>query len=209
MRIRSILARFLSQPRSWFRAVSERDRLEAEMDAELSDHLARLTEDLIRAGKSPAEAARNARIALGAIMVNKEEMRASLGLRWWDELGADLRYAVRLLRKSPGFTAIAVGSLALGIGANTAIFTVAQHMLLDKLNAAHPDQLRMFYWSEPKDGIVNEMWGWWDDLPGSGQVGTSFSFPAYEQMRRDNRSLADVFAFKPYGRMTVTIGGEA
>jgi predicted permease len=179
------------------------------MDAELADHLGRLTEDLIRAGKSPAEAARNARIALGAVMVNKEEMRASLGLRWWDELGADLRFAMRLLRKSPGFTAIAVGSLALGIGANTAIFTVAQHMLLDKLNVAHADELRMFYWSEPKDGIVQEFWGFFDDLPGGGQVSTSFSYPVYEQMRRENRSLADVFAFKPYGRMTVTIGGEA
>ncbi|MGB6691075.1 MAG: ABC transporter permease, partial [Terracidiphilus sp.] len=209
MSLRSTIARFVARPRTWLRAVARRNRLEAEMDTELADHLGRLTEDLIRAGKSPAEAARKARIALGAIMVNKEEMRASLGLRWWDELGADLRYAMRLLRKSPGFTAIAVGSLALGIGANTAIFTVAQHMLLDKLSVAHADELRMFYWSEPKDGIVQEFWGFFDDLPGGGQVSTSFSYPVYEQMRRENRSLADVFAFKPYGRMTVTIGGEA
>jgi predicted permease len=207
--LRSSIARLLSRPFSWFRAVSERDRLEAEMDAELADHVARLTADLIRAGHLPADAARRARIALGPALAHKEEMRASLGLRWWDELGADLRYAMRLLRKSPGFTAIAVGSLALGIGANTAIFTVAQHMLLDKLNVAHPDALKMFYWSEPKNGIVEEMWGWWDDLPGSGQMSTSFSYPVYEQMRRGNKSLADVFAFKPYGRMTVTIGGEA
>ena len=57
---------------------------------------------------------------------------------------------MRMLRKSPGFTAIAVGSLALGIGANTAIFTVAQHMLLDRLDVPHPEQLRMFYLTDPR-----------------------------------------------------------
>jgi len=195
--------------RSWFRAAARRERLEAEMEAELADHLARLTDDLIRRGHSPGDAARRARVALGPALIHKEQMRASLGLRWGDELAADLRYAVRLLRKSPGFTAIAVGSLALGIGANTTIFTVAQHMLLDRLSVPHADELRMFYWSQPKNGIVEDFWGFWDDLPDGGQVGTSFSYPVYEQMRRENRSLADVFAFKPYGRMTLTIGGEA
>lgn len=209
MSVRRLIGRMVTQVRSWFRAVSKRDRLEAEMDAELRDHVARLTDDLIRAGHSPSEAARRARVALGTTLTHKEGMRASLGLRWWDTTLADLRYAFRLLRKSPGFTAIAIGSLALGIGANTAIFTVAQHMLLDKLNVAHPDGLRMFYWSEPKDGIVEEMWGWWDELPDGGEVGTSFSYPVYQQMRRENKSLADVFAFKPFGRMTVTIHGDA
>ena len=61
-------------------------------------------------------------------------------------------------------------------------------MLLDRLDVPHPEQLRMFYWSEPKEGIVQEMWGWWDDLPGGGQVSTSFSYPVYEQMRRRRTS---------------------
>ncbi len=195
--------------RSWMRAMTARRRLEAEMEAELTNHIEARTADLIRAGHTPDEAARRARVELGPALMHKENMRASLGLRWIDELVADVRYAMRMLRKSPGFTAIAVGSLALGIGANTAIFTVAQHMLLDRLDVPHPEQLKMFYWSEPKEGIVQEMWGWWDDLPGGGQVSTSFSYPVYEQMRRANKSLADVFAFRPYGRMTVTIGGQA
>jgi len=109
------------------------------MDAELADHLARLTDDLVRAGHSPAEAARRARVALGAIMVNKEGMRASLGLRWWDEVAADLRYAMRLLRRSPGFTAIATLSLALAIGANTTIFSVAKEVMYDRLGVPHPE----------------------------------------------------------------------
>ena len=203
------LAQLRSQLRSWMRSVVRRNSLEASMDAELAHHLESLAADLIRAGQSPAEASRQARIALGSTLTTKEGMRASLGLRWWDQFWADLRYALRILRKSPGFTAIAVGSLALGIGANTAIFTVAQHMLLDRLNVPNPEQLRMFYLSEPRDGVVNEMWGWWDDLPGGGQVTTSFTYPVYEQMRRQNRALADVMAFKPYGRMTVTVRGQA
>ncbi|HZP07295.1 MAG TPA: ABC transporter permease [Terracidiphilus sp.] len=209
MSLRSFVGRNLHKLLSWCRAAFRRDHLEDRMDAELACHLELLTHDLTQSGFSPEEAARRARIALGPMLKHKEEMRASLGLRLLDQLWADLRYALRILRKSPGFTAVAITSLALGIGANTAIFTVAQHMLLDRLNVPHPEQLRMFYWSEPREGIVSSMWGFWDDLPGGGQVSTSFSYPVYEQLRHQNRSLADVMAFKPYGRMTVTIRGEA
>jgi len=195
--------------RSRVRSMIQRGRLEAEMEAELAHHLEARTADLIRTGCEPGDAARRARIELGSPLMQKENMRASVGLRWIDELAADLRYAVRMLRKSPGFTAIAVGSLALGIGANTAIFTVAQHMLLDRLDVSHPEQLRMFYLNEPRDGVVEDMWGWWDDLPGGEHVSKSLTYPVYEQLRSQNKSLADVMAFKPYGRMTVTIRGQA
>lgn len=209
MSLRNISAQMISQLRSWFRAIFCRNELEERMESELACHLENLTHDLIQSGFSPDEAARRARIALGPMLKYKEEMRASLGLRWWDQLWADIRYAFRILRKSPGFTSVAITSLALGIGANTAIFTVAQHMLLDRLNVSHPEQLRMFYWSESKEGIVHEMWGWWDDHPGGASVSTSFSYPVYEQLRRQNQALADVMAFKPYGRMTVRIQGQA
>jgi predicted permease len=179
------------------------------MDSELEGHLELLTRDLEQSGFSPEEAARRARIAFGPVLKHKEQMRASLGLRWWDDLTADLRYAIRLLVKNPGFAVIAVGSLALGIGANTALFTVAQHTLLDRLSVPHPEQLRMFYWSEPRNGVVQHLWGWWEDLPDGGQVGTSFSYPVYEQMRRENRTLSDVFAVKNLGRMTATVHGQA
>src|ERR1700689_4721871 len=101
MSLRSFFARIIEPPKSWLRAVVRRNRLEAEMEAELASHLDALTADLIRAGNSPQEAARRARVALGAAIVHKENMRASLGLRWWDEFWTDLRYGVRKLRKSP------------------------------------------------------------------------------------------------------------
>src|ERR1700722_839988 len=146
MNLRLVFARMVNQLRSWTRAVAGRDRLEEEMEAELACHLENLTADLVRAGHSPAEAARRARVALGPMLVHKEEMRASLGLRWWDELLADMKYGLRMLRKSPGFTAIAAGSLALAIGANTAIFSIAKSLFYDRLGVPHAEQLRMLQW---------------------------------------------------------------
>jgi hypothetical protein len=115
------------------------------MDEELAFHLESYTQELIRRGLASEEAARRARLELGGITTQKEHMRASLGLRLWDDLRADLRYAVRMLAKSPGFTAVAIGSLALGIGANTAIFTLAKQVLFDRLAVPHPEQLVLFH----------------------------------------------------------------
>src|ERR1700689_465256 len=95
--LRRFFYRISSEMHSWLRAVTRRDRLEAEMEAELASHLESLTADLVRAGFSPAEARRRARIALGSTVVHKDEMRASLGLRIVDEFAADLRYAYRRL----------------------------------------------------------------------------------------------------------------
>jgi predicted permease len=178
------------------------------MQSELAHHLECMTADLVRAGLPPAEAARRARIALGSPLQQKEEMRASLGLRWWDELRSDAHYGLRLLRKSPGFTAIAAGSLALAIGANTTIFSIGKLMLYDRLSLPHPEQLRLFRWAGDKNVAVHSMWGEWDDNP-SGIISSAFSYPAFEQLRRDNRALGDIFAFKGAGRLNATINGAA
>jgi len=214
MGLRSVLGRVVAQARSWMRAVIQRDRLEAEMEAELACHLEALTADLVRAGHSPAEAARRARIALGTAIVHKEGMRASLGLRWWDEFWADLRYGFRILRKSPGFTAIAAISLALAIGANTTIFSLAKRLLYDQLQVAHADQLRMLRWTEDKHSAVNDMWGDFEPAPdGAGMLGSVFSYPVYQQLRAHNlegqdQVVQDLFAYKE-DSMNATLNGNA
>src|SRR5580698_4688926 len=194
MSLRSFFAGIVSRPRSWVRAVAQRDHLEAEMEAELAHHLENLTSDLVRAGHSPQEAARRARIALGAATVHKEGMRASLGLRWWDEFWAALRYGFRILRKSPGFTAIAATSLALAIGANTTIFSLAKSLLYDRLHVPHAEQLRMPRWLNDPHSAVSSMWGDFDPAPnGGGTLGSVFSYPVYQQLRTHNAVLEDLF----------------
>jgi predicted permease len=199
----------MSRLRTWWKAVTRREELNGEIEAELAFHIESYADDLMQSGVSQDEAMRRARAELGGIAVQREKCRTAWGTRLWDELWADVRYGFRMLAKSKGFTAVAIVSLALGIGANTVIFTAAQHMLLDRLDVPHPEQLRLFEWTEPRDGVVESMWGEFDDLPGGGEVSTSFSYPVYQQLRRENRSLADIFAFKNFGRMTATVDGRA
>ncbi len=207
MSLRSFFTRVAKQPQSWFRAVSKRSRLEAEMEAELSYHLESLVADLVAAGYSPAEAARRARIALGSPVSTKEDIRASVGLRWWDEFWADLRYGVRILEKNPSFTLIAATSLALAIGANTTIFSVAKQVLYDRLHVDHPETLRLLRWDGDKKVAVHSMWGEFD-TDQNGVTSSSFSYPAYQQLRAENRLMEDMFAFKDDG-MNATVAGNA
>ena len=178
------------------------------MEAELACHLENLTADLVRAGHPPAEAARRARITLGAVTVHKEGMRASLGLRLWDEFWADLRHGIRILRKSPGFTAIAAISLSLAIGANTTIFSVAKQLLYDRLNVPHPEQLKMLRWVGDGKEAVHSLWGDFDSTPQGGTTSSVFSYPVYVQLRDQNRVMEDLFAFKETG-MNATVHGNA
>jgi predicted permease len=194
---------------TWWRAMTRGARFDAQVEEELRFHIESYAEDLMRSGLPRHEATRRARAELGSIAARKENCRAAWGTRIFDELGGDLRFAMRMLARSPGLAAIAIGSLALGIGANTVIFTAAQHMLLDRLNVTHPEQLRLLWWSQPKDGAVGDMWGYFDRDSGDAQRSTSFSYPVYLQLRQSNRDLEDLFAFKPLDRQTITVNGHA
>jgi len=208
MRVRSLLTRIVAQPRSWVRAVVGRDRLESEMELELAAHLEFLTADLIKAGYGPVEARRRARIALGGVMVAKEGMRASLGLKLLDELRADLRYGVRILRKSPGFTAIAAASLALAIGANTAIFSLAKSLLYDRLHVPHAEQLRLLRWTGDTHSVVHSMWGDFDPPSGGGMLASCFSYPVFEQLQLHSHVMEGLAGFNE-DSMNVTVRGHA
>ena len=125
-------------------------------------------------------------------------------LTLWNDLRVDLRYAIRTLIKSPGLTAIILGSLALGIGANTAIFTAAKQVIFDRLAVPHPEQLQLFAWTAPKRSIVRHQW----NDPGPHEERTAFPYPLYQQLRQENQVLSDLIAFKGAGRLSANVDGE-
>lgn len=131
----------LKQLRLRLRSLFRRNLVEKELEEELQYHFDRLVERDLEAGQSPEEARYAARRALGAIAQNKERCRDVRGLNWFEDIIHDLRYAARAQRRNPGFTAVVVLVLALGIGANAAMFNVAYGILLRPLPYADANRL--------------------------------------------------------------------
>jgi putative ABC transport system permease protein len=162
------------------RALFGKRRAARELDDELRAHLEMLVEQNIRRRMSPDAAWRAARIELGGAEQIKEAVHDQRGLPWIESVFADIRYAARMLRKSPGFTAVAVLTLALGIGANTAIFSLVDAVMLRTLPAQNPEQLVRIELRSPA-------------LPPR----ISATNPIWEQLRDHQDAFSGVIAWSP------------
>jgi putative ABC transport system permease protein len=183
---------------AWIRALASRTRAwlsphhaDQDFENELEIHLEMLTDENVRRGMAPEEAKRAARMRLGGLTQLKETNRELQGLPLIETFLQDTRYAFRMLRKNPGFTAVAVLTLALGIGANTAIFSVVYAVLLKPLPYANPDQLFNVFQAKPQEGVG----------------GTGWSYANFAELREQNRVFSDTAGAQQH-QLTLTGRGE-
>jgi len=162
----------------YFRSLADRflrrGQTEQEMEEELRMHLEQRANDLERSGLDRREAERRARLEFGGYDRFKEECRESFAGNFLETMLQDLRYSLRLLRKSPGFTLVAIGTLTLGIGANAVVFGVLNGLILRPLSVPEPQSLYM---------IERE------------KANGSASYPDYIDLRDRNRSFDGLAAF--------------
>ncbi len=135
-----------------------RERLSRDVTKELDFHLSERTDDLMASGVAPREARRQARRQFGAYALHKEDTWMADLAGWVESLGADLRYALRGFANAPGFTVVAILSLALGIGANTAIFSLIDAAMLRDLPVSHPEALQQVMTGTASAYFTNPLW---------------------------------------------------
>src|SRR5713226_4271871 len=159
-------------------------RVEHELDEEVRHHLERQVDENVAAGMSPEEARYSALRDFGGVEQRKEECRDARGLAFVDSVRQDLRYALRMLRKNPAFTVVALLSIGLGVGANSAIFSLVDQALLRPLPVREPERLGLLSW---KGTFIGKGWG----------SGDLLSHPMFRDLKADNQVFEGVFCRHP------------
>jgi predicted permease len=185
---------------SWLRRLFERRRMDRDLDKEIQFHVESQVADKVRSGISEIEARRLTRLEFGGTEQIKEDCRQSRGTMWLESLVQDVRYGLRQLRKSPGFTFVAILSLTLGIGANTAIFTLLNAILLRPLPVQEPGALVLFG-NGHAQGSTNSI------PDGNTKL---FSYAFFRDLRQKNASFSGIAAVDSNQFATkASIGGAA
>jgi predicted permease len=174
------------------------------IDDEVRFHLEQRIDEYVREGMTPEEARRAASRRLGNVTRTREETRDADILPWLRDAGRDLRYGARQLRRNPAFALAAILTLAIGIGANAALFSVIDSLLLRRLPVPAPEDLVLFNWLEGRKTMRRGMDGIRTQDERSGRAtSTSFSYPTFLRLREANRHLTELFAFYPLQQLNV------
>jgi putative ABC transport system permease protein len=181
----------LSQIRSLWKGLWNRTQVEGELSDEMRFHVQTRAQHLQGSGLSPEEAHRRARIEFGSVVSYQEQVRETRRITWLEDFVQDWRYGWRVLRKNPGFAAVAVFTLALGIGANTAIFSVVYAVLLKPLPYANSEQLFNVFEVKPQEGIT----------------GTGWSYLNFAELRELNSVFSEMAGVQQH-QLTMTVRGE-
>ncbi len=185
------MSRWLAQVRLAVRSLFRRPQVDRELEEEFQYHLERQIEENLHRGLAPEEARRAAMREMGPMAKSKDECRDARRVNWIQDLVQDLRFGLRMLRKSPGFTAVAVLTLALGIGANTAIFSLVDAVLIRMLPVQRPEQLFRLI-----------------DVNKEGKTIDAFSYPTFKLIQEKNQTLSGVIAFHPLGNLDFEMNGK-
>jgi predicted permease len=205
----SILRNLASGLRTLFR----KKQAEQEMDEELRGYLDAAVKDKMHGGMSQEEALRAARVEMGSMDAVKEEIRSVGWEATLETFWQDVRYGLRQLKRNRGFTAAVLLTLALGIGANTAVFNLVNAVMFKLLPVRDPQQLVLLCWREAGVSLDVAVSGYGlYDAKGRG-VSASFAFPSVEQLRSQRQVFSSVFGFVPIGfdsaGPNVSVDGQA